>query len=800
MLRGSSCRFLEHCDRRLRKMADDLSQLIGQTVSRYRVLEKLGGGGMGVVFKAEDTRLHRPVALKFLPEAMATDEIALGRFQREAQAASALNHPHICTIYDVGEEEGRPFMVMEYLEGQTLQKQLAQRPQMLDVVIRLSIQIADALAAAHAKGIVHRDIKPANIFVTKRGDAKVLDFGLAKLAMQWPGKVGAGADAPTTELPAGPITDAGTMMGTVSYMSPEQARGEELDGCSDLFSLGVVLYQMATGELPFGGNTAAVTLEAILNRTPVSPVDLNPRLPPEVARIIGKLLEKAPDLRYQSAVDLITDLRRLLRDTDSGSFVTVPLKATQAQDSTSRPMSPPSIVVLPFTNRSRNEDDEYFSDGLTDELIIALSRVEGLRVVSRTSAFQFKGTAQDVRKIGEQLGVRQVLEGSVRRSGDRLRVTAQLVNVADGYELWSEKFDRTVEDIFAIQDEIAEAIVTATRGKLIDSDVKPVIRRSTENIDAYNWFLKGRHLMHTTAGQHLLESVECLRHAVREDPNYAAAYSTMAMVLVNLYSYYGQRDEETRAAAEAAARKSVELDESRGEAHSALGYYLMTIEWDWEGAEKEYRRAAELDPDSEGVLVPYGQYLAMMGRPHEAIGKLRKAHASDPLSPMVTFNLILCLLCLRNWSAALEVALQAIKLDPQNRLIRSGLSIANYKCGHLQEAIVYSESEALSPDGGLWWALIPLAGAYAETGATAKAKELLRTLRERSAQGQPVSPISLAGVHMVLGEIDEAFECLESAYAERHRDLVWLMSSGLWDPLRSDPRYCDLLARMHLGT
>ena len=247
-------------------MADDLSQLIGQTVSRYRVLDKLGGGGMGVVFKAEDTRLHRPVALKFLPEAMATDEIALGRFQREAQAASALNHPHICTIYDVGEEDGRPFLVMEHLDGQTLQKQLADKPQGLDEMIRLSIQVADALAAAHAKGIVHRDIKPANIFVTKRGDAKVLDFGLAKLAMHWPNQVGAGAEAPTTALPAGPITDAGTMMGTVSYMSPEQARGEELDGRSDLFSLGVVLYQMATGELPFAGNTAAVTLEAILNR------------------------------------------------------------------------------------------------------------------------------------------------------------------------------------------------------------------------------------------------------------------------------------------------------------------------------------------------------------------------------------------------------------------------------------------------------------------------------------------------------------------------------------------------------
>jgi non-specific serine/threonine protein kinase len=780
-------------------MTRNLGELTGQTISHYRVLEKLGGGGMGVVFKAEDSRLHRAVALKFLPEAMASDAVALDRFQREAQAASALNHPHICTIHDVGEDEGSPFIVMEYLQGQTLQELLGEKALGVDEMIRLTIQIADALAAAHAKGIVHRDIKPANIFVTERGDAKVLDFGLVKLAIQWPNESGGSAgEALTVQLPAVSVTNPGTMMGTVSYMSPEQARGEELDGRSDLFSLGVVLYQMATGELPFSGNTAAVTLEAILNRSPVPPAALNPTLPVEAARIIGKLLEKDPGMRCQSAVELMTDLRRLLRDMDSGSFSTVPVQTLQAQDSTARALGPPSIAVLPFTNRSRNEDDEYFSDGLTDELINVLSHVEGLRVVSRTSAFQFKGTAQDIRTIGEKLGVRHVLEGSVRRAGDRLRVTAQLVNVADGYHLWSEKFDRSIEDVFAIQDEIAAAIAAATRGRLMGDTAQPPVRRYTENLEAYNWFLKGRYLMHTSAGQRTREAVECLQRATEADPSYALAYSSMAMVLVNLYAYYGQRDEETRLAAAAAAQKAVELDETLAEGHGALGYFRMTIDWDWAGADAAFHRAVELDPDSTAVLVPYGQFLTMVGRPHEAITMLRKARDSDPLSPMVNFNLIICLLCLRDFRGALTHSLQAIKLDPNSLLLRSVAAMSCFMSGRFQEAIEFSEPEAASPEGSLWWTLIALAGAYVQTGAGAKAHELLQNLRHRSALGQPVSPLCFAGVHMVLGEVNEAFAHLEKAYADRHRDLVWIKSSGLWDPLRSDPRFRDLIARMSL--
>ena len=780
-------------------MTKDLSQMIGQTVSRYRVLDKLGGGGMGVVFKAEDSRLHRTVALKFLPESMAADDVALNRFQREAQAASALNHPNICTIYDVGEEEGRPFIVMEHLEGQTLEKELSEKAIGVDEMIRLTIQIADALAAAHAKGIIHRDIKPANIFVTERGDAKVLDFGLAKLAMQWPNESGGSAgEALTAALPANSVTNPGTMMGTVSYMSPEQARGEELDGRSDLFSLGVVLYQMATGELPFSGNTAAVTLEAILNRTPVSPAQLNPQLPVDVARFISKLLEKTPGLRYQSAIDLMTDLRRLLRDMDSGSFATVPIKTQQAQDSTIRPAGPPSIAVLPFTNRSRNEEDEYFSDGLTDELINALSHVEGLRVVSRSSAFQFKGTTQDIRTIGEKLGVRQVLEGSVRRSGDRLRITAQLVNIADGYHLWSEKFDRSIEDVFAIQDEIAAAIVTATRGKLLGDAAQPSVRRYTDNLQAYDSFLKGRYLMQTATSQQQREAVQWFQRAIEQDPGYALAHACISSCLVTLYAYYGQRDEETRLTAAAAAQKAVDLDETLAEGHGALGYFRMTIDWDWAGADAEYRRAFQLDPDSIVVLGTYGQFLTIVGRLHESLTILRKARELDPLSPLVNFNLIICLLCLRDFDGALQHSLQAIKLDANNPTLRSALAISHFMRGRFHEAIIESQQTLAASQGDPWWVIGPLAGAYVQTGAGAKARELLNDLHLRNAQHQSVSPLCFAGVHMALGEVDEAFAHLEQAYADRHRDLCWIKSSGIWDPLRSDPRFRDLIARMHL--
>ena len=453
--------------------------------------------------------------------------------------------------------------------------------------------------------------------------------------------------------------------------------------------------------------------------------------------------------------------------------------------------------MLPFTNRSRNEDDEYFSDGLTDELINALSHIDGLRVVSRTSAFQFKGSSQDIRTIGEKLGVRHLLEGSVRRSGDRLRVTAELVNVADGYHLWSEKFDRSIEDVFAIQDEISSAIAAATRGKLIGSSPEPVVRRHTNNLEAYDWFLKGRYVMHTGTGQQLKDALTCFQNAIELDPNYALAYTGVASILVNLYAYYGQRDEETRRAAATAAQTAVDLDGTLAEAYSTLGFFKMTIDWNWAEADADFRRALELDPNSTFVLGPYGQFLTIVGRMNEALSVLRKSRKLDPLSPLTNFNLIICLQCLRDFDAALRHGLQAIKLNANNPLLRSALAMSYVTKGRYQEAVEEAtQAFALSPED-LWWVDMTLVAGYIQTGDETKARSFLNDLLNRTA-ARPVSPISLAGIHMTLGEVDKAFEFLEQAYAERHRDLCWIRSSHLWDPVRSDARFRDLLTRMHL--
>ncbi len=497
--------------------------MIGKAISHYRILELIGGGGMGVVYRAEDERLGRQVALKFLPEDVASDPTSVERFRREARAAAALNHPNICSIYDIDDYDGRPFIVMELLEGQTLQRRFETGPIGPDETRDIGIQLARGLEAAHSEGIIHRDIKPANIFITDGGVAKILDFGLAKWAR--PAEKQSGHDQ-TIDGTLG-LTREGTTVGTIMYMSPEQALGRELDRRTDLFSLGAVLHEMATGQLASDGDTAAAVFDAILNAKPGAVSSINPDVPAGFDPIIGRLLEKDPERRYEKAYDLLDDLESLRHDKASGSVATACSTGCPPNCSTHSQSSTASIAVLPFTHMSSRRDEDYFCDGLAEELITALSKLEGLSVASRTSAFAFRDKAMDIRSIARELGVRTVLEGSVRKAGDRLRISAQLINASDGYHIWSERYDREIDDVFAIQDDIAQSIVANLRPRLLEES-GPIVDCCTENPEAYNLYLKGRHFWHRRFHGVVDQAIEYFGKAIALDPNIAPAYAGLA--------------------------------------------------------------------------------------------------------------------------------------------------------------------------------------------------------------------------------------------------------------------------------
>jgi serine/threonine protein kinase/tetratricopeptide (TPR) repeat protein len=831
----------------------------GARVGAYEILSAIGAGGMGEVYRARDTRLERTVAIKVLPADLSSDPDRRERFDREARAISSLNHPHICILHDVGNQDGTSFLVMEYLEGETLSSRLSKGPLPIDQVLFYAIEIADALDAAHAAGIVHRDLKPSNIFVTKRGQTKVLDFGLAKLAQN---KDAAALmldeNAPT--LKEAKLTSPGSALGTVAYMSPEQARGENLDAQSDIFSFGVVLYEMATGRPAFAGRTTAVIFNEILNKNPTAPARINPEVPPKLDEIIDRCLEKDRELRYHSAADVRANLKRVQRDIDVERARTssrtpveeeaVPPAAPSRASSPSGPggstgiVAPQpssdaalaigivqrhktgivvtvvalllivagviggrmwvarraggpidSIAVLPFVNGSGSPDADYLSDGLTDTITNSLSQIHSLRVVPRTLAMRYKNQTVDPRQAARDLNVRAIVTGSVMQRGDQVSVQAEMIDATNVAQLWGDHFDRSVAEMMNVQSDISKAIAENLRMQLTSDDHKGMVAGTTQNAEAYQLYLKGHYEFVKRNRDGYSRANAYFEHAIAQDPSYALAYAGLASGYSQQALFGYSSPSETFPKAIAAAKKAIALDFGSADAHAWLGFSILLYEWNWRQSELELHRALALDPNNAEAHLVSGLFLGTLRRFDEGIAEEKRAEALDPLLPPTSLGYILTEA--HRYDEALVALNRALELEPDSVLAHVYLARLYGYSGKGDLAIAESRRAI---ELGFPFGQTLLAQSYAVAGKKAEAVALLQKSIEQSKRSNS-GAFFIVFAFDALGDKDQAFSLLEESYKEHDAVLVFLNEVPfLNDAWRTDPRFQDLVRRIGIPT
>lgn len=740
-----------------------MPNLVGRTISHYEILEELGSGAMGTVYKARDLKLERMAALKFLPSDLTRDPEAKLRFLNEARASSSLHHKNICVVYDIDEsEDGQMFISMECIDGQTLKKRIDAGPLTVEESVNIAKQVAAGLAKAHESGVVHRDLKPANVMIADDGTAKILDFGLAK------SRSGA------------LLTLSGALLGTVAYMSPEQARGEPVDQRTDIWSLGIMLYEMVTGNRPFQNEYDQAVMYSLINERHPSPRAARPEIPAPLERIIDRCLEKSPDERPPDGGALLEVLRRLGRESKGP-----------------RESPTKSLAVLPFSDISLEKDNKYFSDGLTEEIIAKLSRLQGVKIVSRSSVMHYERTGKSARQIAAELNVHYLLEGSVRKHGPSLRITTHLIDANQDAYLWAETYDGTMDEIFDIQEDVARRIVKALKVRLTADDRRTLKRRATDDTGAYQLYLKGRFFWSKRTKEGLLTAIRYFEEAIEKDPRFAPAWAGIADSYILLTDFPGLSRAEAYSRAKAAVHKALEIDDRLAEAHTSLGLLVILSEWDWSAAEKEFKLALDASPNYATAHHWYGEWLSMQGRTKEAISEISRAVELDPLSPAALKDFGIILYYAREFDGAIDKARKALELDPNFALAHRLLSLAYQAKGMHTEAIA-EHAHWVQNSGSGAEEMAALAQCYAVAGRKKDAQELLARCPPRESAGGNVAR-GIALVYVALGDVDLAFAWLERACETKSEALGMLRVDPKLDPIRSDDRFASLLTRVGLS-